>query len=94
VNFSEGLSMDAIARHYKDAQNRYARSNPAMLKRVKASWVVFDKYYQKIYSIPAYTAALILHPARRTQYYPEELEERMAGAWPHKCEGALGDLPS
>jgi hypothetical protein len=61
-------SMDAIARHYKNAQNRYARSNPALFKRVKASWIVFDKYYQKICSIPVYTAALILHPARRTQY--------------------------
>src|SRR5436190_7969084 len=61
-------SMDAIACHYKDAKTRYERSNPALFKRVKASWIVFDKYYQKIYRIPVYVAALVLHPARKTQY--------------------------
>ena len=38
-------SMDAIVHHYKDTQNRYERLNPAFFQRIKASWIVFDKYY-------------------------------------------------
>src|SRR5204862_216151 len=61
-------SMDVIVHHYKDAQSRYERSNPAFFQRIKASWLVFDKYYQKTDDTSVYAAALILHPSRRTQY--------------------------
>ena len=60
--------MDAIVRHYKNAQSRYKRLNPAFFKRIKVSWLVFNKYYMKTEDTPVYAAALVLHPARRTQY--------------------------
>jgi len=60
--------MDAIVRHYKNTQSRYKRLNPAFFERIKASWLVFNKYYTKTEDTPVYAAALVLHPARRTQY--------------------------
>src|SRR6266480_6534388 len=56
-------SMDAIVHHYKDAQSRYKRLNPAFFQRIKASWLVFDEYYQKTDDTSVYTAALVLHPS-------------------------------
>ena len=61
-------SINAIVHHYKDAQSRYKRLNPAFFQHIKASWLVFNKYYQKTDDTSVYTAALILHPSWRTQY--------------------------
>lgn len=44
------------------------RSDKDFASRIKKGWEVFNKYYSKTNATPLYTAALILHPSRHTQY--------------------------
>jgi hypothetical protein len=44
------------------------RSNKDFASRIQKGWDIFDTYYSRTDVTPLYTAALILHPARRTKY--------------------------
>lgn len=61
------FTMDVLHRHYTQAFQRYMTS-PTLRSCIAASWAVFDKYYQLTDASPAYGAAMILHPSRRTAH--------------------------
>lgn len=61
------FTMDVLHRHYTQAFNKYEDNHP-LRSCIAASWAIFDKYYQLTDESPAYGAAMILHPSRRTAH--------------------------
>jgi hAT family C-terminal dimerisation region len=61
------FTMDVLHKHYNQAFNRYKDNHP-LRSCIAASWAIFDKYYQLTDESPAYGAAMILHPSRRSAH--------------------------
>jgi hypothetical protein len=73
------FTMDVLHKHYTQAFNKY-RDNHPLRSCIAASWAIFDKYYQLTDESPAYGAAMILHPSRRTAH----IKKNWPKAW-HKA---------
>jgi hypothetical protein len=61
------FTMDVLHKHYTQAFNKYKDNNP-LRSCIAASWAIFDKYYQLTDESPAYGAAMLLHPSRRSAH--------------------------
>jgi len=58
------FTMDVLHKHYTQAFDKYEH-NYVLRSCNAAYWAIFDKYYMLTDEIPAYGAAMILHPSRR-----------------------------
>ncbi|KID93617.1 transposase-like protein, partial [Metarhizium majus ARSEF 297] len=60
-------TMDILVKHFEKQKNKHA-NNIAFQNAILMAWYAFDKYYLLTDEVPAYAAALLLHPSRRKRY--------------------------
>jgi ribosomal protein L37AE/L43A len=61
------VTMDILVKHLEKQKNKHA-NNAQFQNAVLMAWYSFDKYYSLTDQVPAYAAALLLHPSRRKRY--------------------------
>lgn len=61
------FTMDVLHKHYTQALNK-CKDNHSLRSCNAPSWAIFGKYYQLRDESPAYCAAMILHPSRRSAH--------------------------
>jgi hypothetical protein len=60
-------TMDILVKHFEKQKNKHT-NNIAFQNAIMMAWHAFDKYYLLTDEVPAYAAALLLHPSRRKRY--------------------------
>lgn len=60
-------TMDILVKHFEKQKNKHV-NNPEFQNAILMAWYAFDKYYLLTDQVPAYAAALLLHPSRRRRY--------------------------
>ena len=60
-------TMDILVKHFEKQKSKHS-NNTAFQNAILMAWYAFDKYYLLTDEVPAYAAALLLHPSRRTRY--------------------------
>ena len=74
------LIMDSLLVHYEREKEHYSSQqyyDARMLRSIEMGWFILDKYYSMTGDVPAYAAALLLDPSRRTAY----LKKNWPRAW-------------
>ena len=64
-------TMDALLKHYKREKEKYFDSkieNQKILKSIKMSWFLLDKYYQKIDETPIYVTIFFFDLQKQATY--------------------------
>ena len=61
------VMMDILVKHLEKQKNKHA-NNAEFQNAILIAWYAFDKYYSLTDQVPAYAAALLLHPSRRKRY--------------------------
>ena len=61
------VTMDILVKHLEKQKNKHA-NNTEFQNAILMAWHAFDKYYLLTDQVPAYAAALLLHPSRRKRY--------------------------
>ncbi|EKG08972.1 HAT domain-containing protein [Macrophomina phaseolina MS6] len=61
------VTMDVLVKHLEKQKNKHA-NNTEFQNAILMAWYAFDKYYSLTDQVPAYAAALLLHPSRRKRY--------------------------
>ncbi|EXU94806.1 hAT family dimerization domain protein [Metarhizium robertsii] len=62
-----GNFMDILVKHFEKQKNKHS-NNIEFQNAILMAWHAFDKYYLLTDEVPAYAAALLLHPSRRKRY--------------------------
>ncbi len=60
-------TMDILVKHFEKQRSKHA-NNAGFRNAILMAWHAFDKYYLLTDEVPAYAAALLLHPSRRKRY--------------------------
>lgn len=60
-------TMDILVKHFEKQKRKHA-NNAAFQNAILMAWHAFDKYYLFTDEVPAYAAALLLHPSRRKRH--------------------------
>ncbi|KAM3526955.1 hypothetical protein MY4038_006571 [Beauveria bassiana] len=60
-------TMDILVKHFEKQRSKHA-NNAGFENAILMAWHAFDKYYLLTDEVPAYAAALLLHPSRRKRY--------------------------
>ncbi|KID81254.1 transposase-like protein [Metarhizium guizhouense ARSEF 977] len=60
-------TMDILVKHFEKQKNKHS-NNIEFQNAILMAWHAFDKYYLLTDEVPAYAAALLLHPSRRKRY--------------------------
>ncbi len=60
-------TMDILVKHFEKQRSKHA-NNAGFQNAILMAWYAFDKYYLLTDEVPAYAAALLLHPSRRKRY--------------------------
>ncbi|KAM3448360.1 hypothetical protein NHJ6243_010115 [Beauveria neobassiana] len=60
-------TMDMLVKHFEKQRSKHA-NNAGFENAILMAWHAFDKYYLLTDEVPAYAAALLLHPSRRKRY--------------------------
>jgi hypothetical protein len=61
------VTIDILVKHSEKQKNKHA-NNARFQSAVLMAWYALDKYYSRTDQVPAYAAALLLHPSRRKRY--------------------------
>ena len=68
VTITYNVSLSIVYTLTVQAVYRADSSRASMMSQIKRSYTKFEKYYKKMQQNPAYAAAIILHPNRKTKY--------------------------
>ncbi len=60
-------TMDILVKHFEKQKSKHS-NNAGIQNAILMAWHAFDKYYLLTDEVPAYAAALLLHPSRRKRY--------------------------
>jgi hypothetical protein len=92
-------TMDILVKHFEKQQRKYANKT-GFKNAILMAWHAFDKYYSLTDQVPAYAAALLLHPSRRKRYIDANWNEswvstvlpQLQSLWEEKYATVEGDV--
>ena len=92
-------TMDILVKHFEKQKSKHS-NNIGFQNAILMAWHAFDKYYLLTDEVPAYAAALILHPSRRKRYIDANWDKswvatvlpRLQRLWEGKYATAEADL--